>query len=300
MSPLFMYLKLLSSRMISSFSFILLGLSQFSHSNISNKEILSEESCHILYQANKIKEFNHCLQDYLQQLPSLEVNENDQLFQKAEELRLGLKETTDQQLAKLYYLKAASNGYAPAQLELALIYAEENSSPSDLEQSHYWLEQAAQQNDATAQLYLGQLYQYIKFKDQDIQKAIYWLKKSAENGNRIAAEYLGIIYHEGLLVPKYLNQAIIWYKKSADAGNQTARLHLAGLYQFDIGSPTIKQKQTAKDILRQYVRTNSNASYIALNYKNGENGFPKDPSLGSVWDALIAEQQESPKQMPSQ
>ena len=49
-----------------------------------------------------------------------------------------------------------------------------------------WYLKAAEQNYARAQLYIGMLYAYGNGVPRDVDKAIYWYRKAAANGNTSA------------------------------------------------------------------------------------------------------------------
>ncbi|RYL24941.1 tetratricopeptide repeat protein [Acinetobacter piscicola] len=251
----------------------------------NNGELQFKDICQAYDDQNKMHEFNQCIEDFLAQTPELVVNDNDQIFEKAEQFRLGLEGITDHQLALKYYQQAAENGHTQAQTELATIYAEGEIVKRDLNQSFKWLSKAAEQNDALAQFLLGKLYLNDHFEQKNPQKAIVWITKSAHNDNRVASYDLGVIYHEGKIIQKDLDRAIYWYKYSANLGYSPAQLHLVNLYQLGYGTPTPENKALAQDMYQEKIDSKSVQAFMfmAESYHYGRNDFPLDLQLARQW-----------------
>ncbi len=129
--------------------------------------------------------------------------------------------------AIVWYRKAAEAGYAPAQSNLASLYAEGLGVTKDQAQAVAWYRKAAEQGDARAQLALGNRYSSGLGIPKDDTEAVAWYQKAAEQGVAKAQNNLGRMYAKGLGVAKDEAQAIFWYRKAAEQGNEVARRNLA-------------------------------------------------------------------------
>ena len=128
-----------------------------------------------------------------------------------------------------YFRKAAEQGYADAQLNLGVCYANGKGVEKDLEQAVYWCRKAADQGDAGAQFNLGLCYANGEGVPKDLEKAVYWLRKAAEQGHAEAQNSLGACYFNGDGVPKNLEQAVHWFRKAAEQGDAGAKEVLKAL-----------------------------------------------------------------------
>ncbi|WP_244060855.1 tetratricopeptide repeat protein, partial [Aeromonas caviae] len=68
--------------------------------------------------------------------------------------------------------------------------------------AHAWWRKAAEQGNAEAQFNLAQMYGKGKGVAQDIQQVVTWLRKAAEQGNAEAQFNLGVMYAKGQGVPQ--------------------------------------------------------------------------------------------------
>ncbi|MFZ6743764.1 tetratricopeptide repeat protein [Undibacterium sp. JH2W] len=93
--------------------------------------------------------------------------------------------------AAFWYRKAAEQGYAAAQVELAELYLYGlEGMDVDVPEAMHWYRQAAEQGRADAQLQLGHAYLYRQEPMKDKQAAYFWLLLSAAQGNRHAQRSL--------------------------------------------------------------------------------------------------------------
>lgn len=104
----------------------------------------------------------------------------------------------DERKAVEWYMKAAMNGYAVSQYNLACQYEKGRGVERDYARAMFWYEKAAEQNDSSAELNIGYLYSEGIGVPCDAQKALYWYKKAADNGELLAMDRLGQIYSGGL------------------------------------------------------------------------------------------------------
>ncbi len=89
-----------------------------------------------------------------------------------------------------------------------------------------WFYRAAIQGYAEAQFNLGLMYANGEGVAKDEAKAVEWFRKSAEQGNVDAQNNLGVMYYAGEGVPKDVAKAREWFKKAATQGNADAQANL--------------------------------------------------------------------------
>ena len=78
-----------------------------------------------------------------------------------------------------WYRKAADQGRADAQFNLALMYANGQGVPQDHAEAMTWYRKAAEQGDAAAQLNLGVMYHVGQGVPQDYVQAHKWYNLAA-------------------------------------------------------------------------------------------------------------------------
>ncbi|HYX67937.1 MAG TPA: tetratricopeptide repeat protein [Terriglobales bacterium] len=81
------------------------------------------------------------------------------------------------------------------------------------------LRRSATQGYAPAQVALGLLYESGQVVVQNPGEAASWYRKSADQGNKLAEWSLGRLYYSGSGVPRDLDQAARWLQKAADQGD---------------------------------------------------------------------------------
>jgi len=143
----------------------------------------------------------------------------------------------DSEEAARWWLKAAEQGYAPAQRAYGLASRAENRPVAER-----WLLRAAEQGDTEAQLWLGVAYDLDWFGTVDVQEAIKWCRKAAEGGNPDAQAELGRKYEDGDGVEQNYQLAAEWYRKAAEhvpdlGGSGQGRNQLGLLYLQGLGVP---------------------------------------------------------------
>ncbi|MDR2463570.1 MAG: hypothetical protein LBD30_07305 [Verrucomicrobiales bacterium] len=106
-------------------------------------------------------------------------------------------------------LPDALRGLPQAQYELGVIYYQ----AENYLQATGWLLRAARQGHADAQSQLAVCYTFGHGVPQDRDKAIDWLTKAANQGNANARFNLGICYEDGINVKQNHRQAIAWFTK---------------------------------------------------------------------------------------
>ena len=128
-----------------------------------------------------------------------------------------------------WLLKAAENGHAAAQLELAEAYAYFDNgiwwiaTGNDLAEAAKWYRKAAEQGDPMGQGMLGWFYATGRGVDrQSFDIAVEWFRKGAAQGNAEAQFGMGFCVREGWLTPynemKDWKTVVDWYVKAAESG----------------------------------------------------------------------------------
>jgi TPR repeat protein len=173
----------------------------------------------------------------------------------------GINDKKNLNQAAWWYEKAALNGYAFAQYNLALMYHSGSLDyPKDEAEAAHWFKEAALQDDAAAQYYFAEaLWRGAGVqKDADTARGWYlkaaqagnvtamvalaqvgveserlsWLRKAAVLGNMDAQLSLGNSYKEGRGVPRDFEEARRWYTLAASQGLVNAQLELKNLDAF--------------------------------------------------------------------
>jgi len=136
----------------------------------------------------------------------------------------------DLKKAEGWFEKAARRGYAPAQVNLAMMYLQGWGITRNDGAALYWLTLAAQQGHPVGLFDLGQLYFKGCGVRQDYAEALRLFQESARKGNAAAEVNIGFIYDDGLGVPCDRGVAAEWYRKAAEAGEPAGEFNLGDLY----------------------------------------------------------------------
>ncbi|EGV34099.1 Sel1 domain protein repeat-containing protein [Thiorhodococcus drewsii AZ1] len=152
-----------------------------------------------------------------------------------------------------WYLKAARQGFVPAQYNLGVKYRDGQGVQRDDSIAAALFRKAAEQGDADAQFNLGLFYADGQGVPRNDAKAVAWYRKAASQGLAVAQSNLGFMYEHGRGVPRSLREAAAWYGKAAAQGNSIARRNLANLqgggssYSYD---DELMQRQQTRDLYR--------------------------------------------------
>ena len=123
--------------------------------------------------------------------------------------------------AAKWFRKAAEQGIAVAQYNLAVCYYNGFGVEKDYTETVKWSRKAAEQGNDLAQGLLGECYETGRgMKREDLAEAVKWFKKAAEQGNVKAHVSLGACY---------LKKAIKCLKKAAEQGDEEAKTMLRSL-----------------------------------------------------------------------
>ncbi len=97
---------------------------------------------------------------------------------------------------------------------------------NDPELAAGWFFRAAEQGYADAQFNLGLMYANGEGVEQDMSRAVELFKKAAEQGHVDAQNNLGAMYFTGDGVTRDEKKAIEWFEKAAAQGNEDAQANL--------------------------------------------------------------------------
>ncbi|MGM9937587.1 MAG: hypothetical protein ACI38A_09595 [Candidatus Ornithomonoglobus sp.] len=124
-------------------------------------------------------------------------------------------------------LHVAEQGDADAQFNLGLIYNKSSFDVSgDYEEAAKWFRKAAEQGHAQAQYQLAKKYFYGNGVQVNKDEGIKWYRKAAEQGHLEAQCKMGYLYNCGEGVQMDKKEAARWYRKAAEQGNEDARHNL--------------------------------------------------------------------------
>ena len=140
----------------------------------------------------------------------------------AQQFQQGLEATMrgDYQTAFKLWLPMAEQGYAGAQFNLGVMYANGRGVKQDDFEAVKWYRKAAEQGHANAQANLGSAYSAGRGVRQDVASAVKWFKKAAENGSQNGQFKLGLSYLIGRGIQKDRILAKEWLGKACDNGDQ--------------------------------------------------------------------------------
>ncbi len=131
-----------------------------------------------------------------------------------------------------WYTKAAQQGNAKAQWNVAILYARgPGGIAQDMQQAVQWCQQAADQGFAAAQATLGLMYANGQGVEKDVNQAVALLQQAADQGDAEAQYNLAIMHEQGLPTGTADHkQAFDWFSKAAEQGLPAAQERLGLMY----------------------------------------------------------------------
>lgn len=143
----------------------------------------------------------------------------------------------------------AEQGNPEAQFTLGKLHAQ----GQEVKQARMWWLKAAAQGQADAQLALGWLYEHGVAGPQDYGQAAAWYLKAAQQGNAIGQMSLGLFYHQGLGVPQDDVEAYAWGNIAAAQGDAIA-IELRDLVREELEGDSLARAQVqSKAYFEKYV-----------------------------------------------
>lgn len=186
------------------------------------------------------------------------------------------------QQARRWFEKAAHKGYAPAQVNLAVLSLVGWGVPSNPGAALYWLTEAAHQNYPLAYFDLGILYLNGCGVRQDYSEAFRYFQEGADAGDLRSQMNLGYLYDQGFGVPRDRARAAVWYRKSAEAGELQAQFNLADLYLRGEGVP-LDESRAFVWFEKAAKQGHSTACIMLASMYAAGRGAAKDPAAAYYW-----------------
>lgn len=149
----------------------------------------------------------------------------------------------DMKLALMWFSTAAQAGYAEAQTNLALMYANGQGVKTNPELAAKWFHLAAKQNNKNAQYNLGTYYQTGTGVEKNAKEAAKWYGYAARQNDRNAQVALAELYLKGEGVEQSDAEAVKWLKFSAKQSQPRAQLLLADMYKQGRAGQDYKQEE---------------------------------------------------------
>lgn len=165
----------------------------------------------------------------------------------------------DPRLALFWYQKAAEQGLAEAQFQLARCYSPFGIG-KDKNKEEYWYQKAAEQGHSEAQVSLGMHYGFAyhdspgsdndklseaaDFRKENLEylkKSLYWYHKAAEQGNKNAYFSLGLMYNCDYKIIKDIKKAIYWMEKAAEPDYALAQYYVGYYYSQESNLKDLKK-----------------------------------------------------------
>ncbi len=154
--------------------------------------------------------------------------------------------------AVYWYRKAAEQGFASAQNNLAVMYEQGLGLPKDESEAAKWFRRAAEQHDAKAQHSLGIMYRDGRGIPRDTAEAFKWIGYAAEQGHRGAFRDMGDLYWRGSGVSRNDVLACMWWKLGALHGDKESS-RLLGMASSKMESGSLAE---AEKLAREWMRKN--------------------------------------------
>jgi TPR repeat protein len=160
------------------------------------------------------------------------------------------------------------------------------------EQNIAELQKAAEQGDASAQGDLARAYWNGTGVAQDLDKAITWAKKASDQGDAKGQNIIGIAYASGLGgFPKDERKAVEWWQKAVAQGFAPAQYNFGVAYMIGQGGlakderKAVEWYQKAAEQGFAYAQND-----LGVAYENGSGGLVKDERKAVEWYQKAAEQ----------
>lgn len=152
-----------------------------------------------------------------------EVTDALQQLRMGNRYRLGDGVPRNAATAASWYRRAADQGLAGAQYNLAMMYARGNGVNQDYSAAEKLYRLSARSGDVHAQHHLAELYRDGRGVTRDLGESAYWFRAAAVQGHADVFSELGEIYWTGRGLPADPEQAYLWWKLAAlnDAEDDT-------------------------------------------------------------------------------
>lgn len=204
----------------------------------------------------------------------------------------------DDDAAFTWYRRAAEQGYAKAEYNLALMLERGRASAATTgADAREWYLRAARRGntdavtrvhdyastgDVTAQRQLGRMYALGEGVAKSPRDAFGWFSKAAAAGDAEAAFALGVQYERGEGTPRSDEQAARWYAAAAAADHAAARYNLARLQRLGRGvARDLEAARAGYEAAAEAGLVRAQLT-LAMLFEAGQ-GWPHDLDRALVW-----------------
>lgn len=150
-----------------------------------------------------------------------------------------------------WYRKAADQGFAGAQNNLAVMYEKGLGVPKDDFEAAKWYRRAAEKQESHAQHSLGIMYRDGRGVPQDYEKAVHWIRKAAEQGHQGAFRDMGEMYWKGLGVSQDDVLACMWWKLAVMYGDKESERLLSKVTAKMTSGSVVKAEKLANEWMQK-------------------------------------------------
>jgi TPR repeat protein len=183
-----------------------------------------------------------------------------------------------------WYYKAAAQGHAAAQNNLAMLYLHGGEGVEKDEKAAIgWFLKAAEQEQPYSQYTLGACYETGQGVPQNKERAVEWYQKAANNGYSGAQYNVGVFILTGCIKSdRPAQDAVSWFRKAARQGHAGAQANLGACYKEGRGVATDPKKSA-----QWYKKAAMQGDYSAINslgicYYTGS-GVPQNLKKAVRW-----------------
>lgn len=124
--------------------------------------------------------------------------------------------------------------------------------PQDYSEAVRWYRKAAEQGNADSQNNLALMYEHGQGGPQDYVAAVAWYRKAADQGNAAAQHNLGHMYEDGKGVPQNYTQAHMWFNLAASKANGDQQKKSSDARESVAHKMTPQQIEEAQRLARQW------------------------------------------------
>ncbi len=129
----------------------------------------------------------------------------------------------DYQAAMTWFKRAATEGYAPAQVGIGKLYERGHGVTRDHHRAVDWFRTATRlSNDAEAHFKIGEAYFRGLGLPQDYGAAMEYYDRAASRGHAVAQFIIGSMFEAGWGVEKDHIKAWVWYRRAMDRSAEVA------------------------------------------------------------------------------
>lgn len=188
--------------------------------------------------------------------------------------------------AMTYFLKAAKQGHAEADVHIARLFLNGQGVPKDFEKAIEWLRKAMEDDSKydVAPFEMGNMHYQGCGVPLDFSKAEEWFVKAGNLGNVDAQRNLGVMYRDGRQgVAQDSVRAMEWFHKAADQNDEESQFTLGVMY--DNGEGVVRDSSKAMAWYLKAADQEHVEAYFCIGqlYYDGWGGLPRDLTKAAGW-----------------